>query len=182
AAAERAGPGSRTDLRRQAPAGQRHSPCHQSAVHRQRAATGRRCAVHRLRGAVGMAYEAILSQDEVDALLAGVTGEDSTAKETSGPEGEIRPYDLGSPERIVRRRMHALEAINEHFARNMRSSLLSFMRRSADITVGAIKVQKYGDFERNLPVPSNLNLINMKPLRGTALFSFDPNLVFLVID
>jgi len=129
-----------------------------------------------------MAYEAILSQDEVDALLAGVTGEDSAAKETSGPEGDVRPYDLGSPERIVRRRMHALEAINEHFARNMRTSLLSFMRRSADITVGSIKVQKYGDFERNLPVPSNLNLINMKPLRGTALFSFDPNLVFLVID
>lgn len=129
-----------------------------------------------------MAYEAILSQDEVDALLAGVTGEDSAAKEPSGPEGDIRPYDLGSPERIVRRRMHALEAINEHFARNMRTSLLSFMRRSADITVGAIKVQKYGDFERNLPVPSNLNLVNMKPLRGTALLSFDPNLVFLVID
>jgi len=35
---------------------------------------------------------------------------------------------------------------------------------------------------RNLPVPTNLNLVHMKPLRGTALFVYDPNLVFLVVD
>lgn len=127
-------------------------------------------------------YETLLSQDEVDALLAGVTGEARETPQQPQYEGRIRPYDLGSPERIVRQRMHALEAINEHFARNMRSSLLNFMRRSADITVGAIRVQKYGDFERNLPVPSNLNLVQLKPLRGTALFAYDPSLVFLIID
>lgn len=78
--------------------------------------------------------------------------------------------------------MQTLELINERFARQMRHVLLNFMRRSADITVGSIKIQKYADFERNLPVPSNLNMIQMKPLRGTALFTYDPNLVFLVID
>ena len=74
--------------------------------------------------------------------------------------------------------MQTLELINERFARQMRHVLLNFMRRSADITVGSIKIQKYADFERNLPVPSNLNMIQMKPLRGTALFTYDPNLVF----
>lgn len=128
-----------------------------------------------------MAYEAFLSQQEVDALLAGVTGEEATQSEAAASSG-VRPYDLGSPERIVRRRLHSLEAINERFARQMRSVLLNFMRRSPDISVGSIRIMKYGDFERNLPVPSNLNLVHMKPLRGTALFSFDPNLVFLVID
>ncbi|SPT37385.1 Flagellar motor switch protein FliM [Achromobacter denitrificans] len=93
-----------------------------------------------------------------------------------------RAYDLSSPERVVRRRMQTLELINERFARHMRNVLLNLMRRSADITVGSIKIQKYADFERNLPVPSNLNMIQMKPLRGTALFTYDPNLVFLVID
>lgn len=127
-------------------------------------------------------YETMLSQDEVDALLAGVTGESSEKPKQPQFEGRVRPYDLGSPERIVRQRMHALEAINEHFARGMRSALLNFMRRSADITVGPIKIQKYGEFERNLPVPSNLNLVHLKPLRGTSLFAFDPSLVFLIID
>src|SRR3546814_9547815 len=66
--------------------------------------------------------------------------------------------------------------------RHLRHLLLNFMRRNADITVGSIKILKYADFERNLPVPSNLNMIQMKPLRGTALFTYDPSLVFLVID
>ncbi|GAB1579009.1 flagellar motor switch protein FliM [Bordetella petrii] len=129
-----------------------------------------------------MAYEAFLSQDEVDALLAGVTGEsDSKAGDQADPRG-ARAYDLSSPDRVVRRRMQTLELINERFARHLRHLLLNFMRRNADITVGSIKILKYADFERNLPVPSNLNMIQMKPLRGTALFTYDPSLVFLVID
>lgn len=128
-----------------------------------------------------MAYSNFLSQDEVDALIAGVTGEHSEASEDE-QRGGVRPYDLSSPDRVVRHRMQTLELINERFARRMRSTLLSFMRRNADITVSTIKVQKYSEFERNLPVPSNLNMVTMKPLRGAALFTFDPNLVFLVID
>ncbi|AKQ55980.1 flagellar motor switch protein FliM [Bordetella hinzii] len=129
-----------------------------------------------------MAYEAFLSQDEVDALLAGVTGESDDKQSRPEEQDGTRAYDLSSPDRVVRRRMQTLELINERFARNMRHVLLNFMRRSADITVGSIKILKYADFERNLPVPSNLNMIQMKPLRGTALFTYDPSLVFLVID
>ncbi|WP_298017624.1 flagellar motor switch protein FliM [uncultured Castellaniella sp.] len=130
-----------------------------------------------------MPYQSMLSQDEVDALLAGVTGEESSAPASDDtPQDGVRPYDLGSPDRVVRHRMQTLELINERFARRLRSMFFGFMRRNADITVNAIKIQKYSDFERNLPVPSNLNMVAMKPLRGTSLFTFDPNLVFLVID
>ncbi|MBO1111088.1 flagellar motor switch protein FliM [Bordetella petrii] len=129
-----------------------------------------------------MAYEAFLSQDEVDALLAGVTGESDSKSGDEADARGARAYDLSSPDRVVRRRMQTLELINERFARQLRHLLLNFMRRNADITVGSIKILKYADFERNLPVPSNLNMIQMKPLRGTALFTYDPSLVFLVID
>lgn len=129
-----------------------------------------------------MSYQNFLSQDEVDELLAGVTGEESRDTSEAEDADGVRPYDLSSPDRVVRHRMQTLELINERFARGLRSALLSFMRRNADITVGAIRIQKYSDFERNLPVPSNLNMVSMKPLRGAALFTFDPNLVFLIID
>src|SRR5690554_5073636 len=129
-----------------------------------------------------MPYQSFLSQDEVDALLAGVTGEsEDSGQETDASDG-IKAYDLTSPDRVIRNRMQTLELINERFARRMRSTLLSFMRRNADITVGSIRIQKYSDFERNLPVPSNLNMVGLKPLRGISLFTFDPNLVFLIID
>jgi flagellar motor switch protein FliM len=130
-----------------------------------------------------MSYQSVLSQDEVDALLAGVTGE----QEAGTPEKDentsgVRAYDLTSPDRVVRHRMQTLELINERFARRLRAALFSFTRRNADITVNTLRIVKYSEFERNLPVPSNLNMVALKPLRGTALFSYDPNLVFAVID
>ncbi len=45
-----------------------------------------------------------------------------------------------------------------------------------------MKVQKCSEFTRNLPIPTNLNSVHVKPLRGTSLFVFDPNLVFFVVD
>ena len=62
-----------------------------------------------------------LSQDEVDALLEGVTGE-SQKLEKDEQTGGIRNYDIASQERIVRGRMPTLEIINERFARNLRNT------------------------------------------------------------
>jgi flagellar motor switch protein FliM len=123
-----------------------------------------------------------LSQDEVDALLKGVTGE-SDEPEAAPDSGEgVRSYNLGTQERIVRGRMPTLELINERFARYLRIGLFNYMHRTTEISVGPIRVQKYSEFIRNLVVPTNLNLVAAKPLRGTGLFVFDPNLVFLVVD
>lgn len=121
----------------------------------------------------------ILSQEEVDALLRGVTGDDGD-DESRGVS--VKNYDIGRQERIVRGRMPTLEIINERFARNLRIGLFNFIRRNAEISVGPVKVQKYSEFIRNLVVPTNLNLCHVKPLRGTALLIFDPDLVFLVVD
>jgi flagellar motor switch protein FliM len=123
-----------------------------------------------------------LTQDEVDALLKGVTGEQDDAGDVGGDNTTVRPYNLATQERIVRGRMPTLEIINERFARLLRVGLFNFMRRSAEISTGPVRVQKYSEFIRNLVVPTNLNMVQVKPLRGTALFIFDPNLVFLVVD
>ena len=123
-----------------------------------------------------------LSQDEVDALLRGVTGESDEPDDTAEDDGGIRPYNLATQERIVRGRMPTMELINERFARYLRIGLFNYMHRSTEVSVGPIKVQKYGEFVRNLVVPTNLNLVQGRPLRGTGLVVFDPNLVFLVVD
>jgi len=132
-----------------------------------------------------MGYEQILSQDEVDALMSGVTGEETatpSAASAGGGADALPRYDLGREQRIVRGRMQTLEVINERFARNLRTGFFNFMRRTADITVGSVSVQKYSDYVRHLPLPANINLIHMKPLRGTAMLVLDPNLVFMVVD
>src|SRR3954462_10521453 len=122
-----------------------------------------------------------LSQEEVDALLKGVSGEAEDAA-AEGDTSGVRTYNLATQERIVRGRMPTLEIINEGFARLLRVGLFNFLRRSAEISVGSVRVSKYSEFIRNLVVPTNLNLVHMKPLRGTALMVFDPGLVFLLVD
>ena len=128
-----------------------------------------------------MAAEQFLSQDEVDALLEGVTGE-GPAIAADPSEGGVRTYDLANQERIVRGRMPTLEIINERFARNLRVGLFNFMRRSPEVSVGPVRVLKYSAFLRDIVVPTNINIVQLRPLRGNGLFIFDPKLVFTVID
>ncbi|WP_031433543.1 flagellar motor switch protein FliM [Methylomarinum vadi] len=125
----------------------------------------------------------LLSQDEIDALLHGV---DEGEVETEAPEEEgeqgARVYDFTSQERIVRGRMPTLEMVNERFARYFRISLFNFLRRSAEISVSGIQVQKFSEFIQSLFVPTNLNIIRMSPLRGRALIVMEPRLVFTAVD
>ena len=123
----------------------------------------------------------ILSQEEVDALLRGVSGEAEEQTPTEEP-GAARPYDIGRQERIVRGRMPTLELIHERFARLLRAGLYTFMRKSAEISVGPVRVLKFSEFVRNLVVPTNLNMVQVKPLRGMALMVFEPTLVFQIVD
>ena len=124
----------------------------------------------------------ILSQDEVDALLQGITGESQKLEQDDTPTTGVRDYDLASQERIVRGRMPTMEVINERFARNIRIGLFNFIRKSPEVAIGGIKVQKFSAFLREIVVPTNFNIMTVKPLRGSGLIVCDPSLVFAVID
>ena len=124
----------------------------------------------------------ILSQDEVDALLQGITGESQTLEEPEVGEGGVRTYDPANQERIVRARMPTLEVINERFARNIRTGFFNFIKKSPEVSIGAIKVQKFSAFLREIVVPTNFNLMQVKPLRGSGLIVCEPALVFACID
>ncbi|NVJ49513.1 MAG: flagellar motor switch protein FliM [Gammaproteobacteria bacterium] len=124
----------------------------------------------------------LLSQDEIDALLHGVDDGDIEVDETESAPGEATPYDFTSQDRIVRGRMPTLEMINERFARHMRISLFNLMRRSADISINGIQMIKFGEYVHSLFVPTSLNMVRIRPLRGTALFTLEAKLVFILVD
>ncbi|KAI2694498.1 MULTISPECIES: flagellar motor switch protein FliM [unclassified Pseudomonas] len=128
-----------------------------------------------------MAVQDLLSQDEIDALLHGV--DDGLVETDNAAEpGAVKSYDLTSQDRIVRGRMPTLEMINERFARYTRISMFNLLRRSADVAVGGVQVMKFGEYVHSLYVPTSLNLVKIKPLRGTALFILDAKLVFKLVD
>ncbi len=123
-----------------------------------------------------MAVQDLLSQDEIDAD-DGLVQTDIAAE-----PGTVKSYDLTSQDRIVRGRMPTLEMINERFARYTRISMFNMLRRSADVAVGGVQVMKFGEYVHSLYVPTSLNLVKIKPLRGTALFILDAKLVFKLVD
>ncbi len=130
-----------------------------------------------------MSINDLLSQEEIDALLHGVgSGDVDTDAEDVLADGEASSYDFGSQDRIVRGRLPTLEMINERFSRYFRISLFNMLRRSAEIAAGGVQMMKFGEYIHSLFVPTSLNLTKVNPLRGTALFVIDPNLVFIIVD
>jgi len=128
--------------------------------------------------------EQILSQDEVDALLRGIGGDGETEEQPQqqADSGGVRSYDISRQERIVRGRMPNLEIINERFARNIRVGLFHLVHKNPEISIRGVKVQKYSAFLRELMVPTNFNIMSVRPLRGSGLIVCEPSLVFAVVD
>ena len=123
----------------------------------------------------------LLSQEEIDALLHGVDDGDVEISSDDEP-GAVKPYDLTSQDRIVRGRMPTLEMINERFARYTRISMFNLLRRSADVSLGGVQIQKFGEYTHTLYVPTSINMVKFRPLRGTALIILDARLVFKLVD
>ena len=125
----------------------------------------------------------LLSQDEVDALLTGISGgkiETETDKppDTSG----MSVYDLTSQEKVIRGRMPVLELINDRFARLVRSSLSSFLRKPVGATVISNDMTKYSEFLKKLSAPTSLHIYRMEPLRGNIIVVLESKLVFCLVD
>ncbi|MDO6444362.1 flagellar motor switch protein FliM [Colwellia sp. 1_MG-2023] len=125
----------------------------------------------------------LLSQDEIDALLHGVDEvEEEEVVEDFAEEQGTSDYDFSSQDRIVRGRMPTLEMVNERFARHMRISLFNMMRRTAEVSINGIQMIKFGEYVHTLFVPTSLNMVRFRPLKGTGLITMEARLVFILVD
>ena len=130
-----------------------------------------------------MAVNDILSQDEIDALLNGVTsGEVESETDQPVATGDVADYDFTSQDRIVRGRLPTLEMINERMARQLRISFFNLLRRSAEIVVGNVQMIKFNEYVHSLFMPASLNVVRVPPLKGMGLVVIDPKLVFSFVD
>jgi flagellar motor switch protein FliM len=125
----------------------------------------------------------ILSQNEVDSLLQGLSaGKVETETDVAPEPGDIATYDFAHQERVIRGRMPTFEVINERFARQMNTSLSSLLHSTVDITADSMETLKFSEFGRSLPVPTSLHIFKMDPLRGYVLLVLESELVFTLID
>ncbi len=125
----------------------------------------------------------ILAQDEVDALLRGLSGgEIETEGEVAEDDSGIVPFDLANQDRIIRGRMPVLEIVNDRFARLCTNALSNSVRKRVELNPISIDMTKFGDFMRSLPVPTSINIFKMEPLRGNAIIVVDSRLVFALVE
>ncbi|MBP9837909.1 MAG: flagellar motor switch protein FliM [Proteobacteria bacterium] len=123
----------------------------------------------------------VLSQDEINALLSGLS--DSPAEEAAEEKEEgMRKYDLASQERIIRGRMPTMELIHDRFSRSFRNALAKFLGRTCFINIGGIEITKFGQFMKKLPLPSSLHIYRMPPLMGYGLLVVSSPMVFGMVD
>lgn len=130
----------------------------------------------------------LLSQDEIDALLKDGVGEGKQApdeapgEEQAASDRVISSFDFSSQDRIVRGRMPTLELINERFARHMRISLFNMLRKPAEVSINGVQMVKFGEYQNTLFVPTSLNMVRFRPLKGTALITMEAKLVFSLVE
>lgn len=125
----------------------------------------------------------LLSQDEIDALLHGVDDVDDEIENSSFDTGDGHVhFDFSSQDRIVRGRMPTLELVNERFARHLRISLFNMLRHTAEVSINGVQMLKFGEYVHSLFVPTSLNMVRFRPLKGTALVTMEARLVFILVE
>jgi flagellar motor switch protein FliM len=131
----------------------------------------------------------VLSQDEVDALLNAVNGNDSDSFDSGGDsdsgdssDDNIQTYDLTNQDRVIRGRMPILEIIYERFIRSFRVSLSNSLRKISTISIISTDLLKFGEFVNTLPIPSCMCIMRFNELRGPALLVFESKLAYAIID
>jgi flagellar motor switch protein FliM len=125
----------------------------------------------------------ILSQDEVDSLLDGIT-EGKVETETDVSEGTptVEVYDFSMPAGPVHLRLPALGIINERLVGLLRTDLQAASRSVIDVNLASTETVKFSDFYLSLPMPSSLNIFSIEPLRGFSLIVLEGPLVFSFVD
>lgn len=141
----------------------------------------------------------VLSQSEVDALLAAVSDGEVGTSDASGAGGGsggggggssqskqedkvVVTYDLTSQDRIIRGRLPQLEVIYEKFMRSFRVSLSSALRKIASLTLASTDFLKFGEFINTLPMPTCMSVLRFNALRGSALLVIESKLAYALVD
>jgi len=126
----------------------------------------------------------ILSQDEIDALLTAISaGEvDATDYSAAREQKKVKIYDFRRPDKFSKDHIRTLQMMHETFARLTTTALSAQLRALVSVHVASVDQLTYEEFIRSIPNPTTLAVINMDPLKGSAVFEIDPSITFTIID
>ncbi|MGA2377950.1 MAG: flagellar motor switch protein FliM, partial [Spirochaetia bacterium] len=126
----------------------------------------------------------VLSQDEIDQLLTAISsGEVSTDEPIAQvDQRKIKIYDFKRPDKFSKDQIRTVSIMHETFARQTTTALSSQLRSLAHVHVASVDQLTYEEFIRSIPNPTTIAVINMDPLKGSAILEIDPAVTFAIID
>ncbi|AKA70326.1 flagellar motor switch protein FliM [Clostridium scatologenes] len=126
----------------------------------------------------------VLSQSEIDALLAALSAGELTPDEVPKEEEKqkVKPYDFRSPQKFSKDHIRTLELIHDNYARIISNYLTAQVRSNVKVKIESVQQITYEEFIHSVPNPTILTVFKMPPLSGSVLFETNPQFSFEIID
>ncbi|MGG1661410.1 flagellar motor switch protein FliM [Brevibacillus sp. NRS-1366] len=126
----------------------------------------------------------VLSQSEIDALLAALSSGEMDANELKKEETErkIKVYDFKRALRFSKDQIRGLTRIHENYARLLTTYFSAQLRTFVQITVASVDQLPYDEFIRSIPKMTILNIFEAPPLEGRMVLEVNPNIAYTMLD
>ena len=126
----------------------------------------------------------VLSQDEIDALLKGISeGEVEVEPASAAPaEVQVETFDFARLTRGRKEKLPALNFVYDRFSKALSSAMTLFVEREVEISFQPIQHVEYTEMIKSLPLPTNLNIVTTENLKGFFIVIFDAKLIFCVLE
>lgn len=126
----------------------------------------------------------VLSQSEIDALLAAISSGEMDANELKKEENErkVKAYDFKRALRFSKDQIRGLTRIHENFSRLLTTYFSAQLRTFVQISVASVDQLPYEEFIRSIPKMTILNIFEAPPLEGRMVMEVNPNIAYTMLD
>lgn len=126
----------------------------------------------------------VLSQSEIDALLAALSSGEMDAEELKKDDTQrkVRTYEFKRAVRFSKDNLRSLTRIHENFARFLTTYFSAKLRTFVQINVVQVEQLPYDEFIRSIPKMTILNIFEAEPLEGRLVLEVNPNIAYAMID
>ena len=125
----------------------------------------------------------ILSQEEIDALVAATSGRARTEEQRATLTADnILTYNFRRPDRVSKEQLRSLHFLHDRFARNLSTSMSAFLRAMTDVSIVSVEQFAYSEFLMSLPDPTAFYSVAVPPLDGVGALELNPSVAFAMVD
>lgn len=127
----------------------------------------------------------ILSQQEIDSLLAGIESGKHEEKTQNVDERfvdkNIHVFDFRLPHRLSKNQLRTLQAVHESFAESLSSVLVSRLQTTVSVNVTTVDQIFYSEYVLSISSPSALYIFRIHESDAFAILELSPELVLAMV-